>query len=51
MNKPKPHEIIAIFRDGKQVTYTTSVFTLLITDNDVIAIYDKESSALLHYKN
>ena len=43
-------EIIATFRNGRQIKFTTAIFQELVHDPEVKVITDAETGEVLHYK-
>ena len=42
--------ITAQFKDGRKVAYTMAVWNLLVSDKDVICIYDGETGEIFFYR-
>jgi len=36
-------EVVAIFKNGRRVTYTTDILNLLFTDREIDTVYDQET--------
>ena len=43
-------KIVAVFRSGRECEYTTNIYNLLITDPDIVTIYDYETGEILFTK-
>ena len=43
-------KIIAIFTDNRQITYTSQIFDLLTTDENITIIIDADTGEILHEK-
>ena len=39
--------IVAIFKDGREVNYTTDILPLLLTDKDIDTVYDTETGEVI----
>lgn len=40
-------DIVAIFKDGREVNYTTDILNLLLTDKDIDTVYDMETGEVI----
>ena len=40
-------EVVAIFKNGRRVTYTTDILNLLFTDHEIDTVYDLETGEVI----
>jgi len=40
-------EVVAIFKNGRRVTYTTDILNLLFTDREIDTVYDQETGEVI----
>ena len=40
-------EVVAVFKNGRRVTYTTDILNLLFTDRDIDTVYDLETGEVI----
>lgn len=40
-------EVVAIFKNGRRVTYTTDILNLLFTDREIDTVYDLETGEVI----
>lgn len=40
-------DVVAIFKNGRRVTYTTDILNLLFTDREIDTVYDLETGEVI----
>ena len=40
-------EVVAVFKNGRRVTYTTDILNLLFTDREIDTVYDLETGEVI----
>ena len=46
-NLTSRREVVAIFKNGRRVTYTTDILNLLFTDREIDTVYDLETGEVI----